>query len=297
MTIDTIRNISVIGAGNMGHQIALVAALAGYDTSLTDVDSDALARAEAHAGTYLSERVAKGRLSEADGAAARGRLRFVATLADCVAEADFVVEAAVEKLDVKRRLFADLDHFAPRHAILATNSSAIVSSAVASSTKRPDRVVNMHFFNPALVMKLVEVVQGPHVSDDTAQTTIALARALGKVPVHLHKEVDGFLLNRILDAVFREAGWLLEMGVASIEDIDLACVHGAGHPMGPFRLLDLIGLDLQHLMAMERFEKTGDAAELPMPQLAARVAAGHLGQKTGQGWYDYRGANRGGKAA
>lgn len=297
MTIDTIRNIGVIGAGNMGHQIALVAALAGYHTSLTDVSGDDLARAEAHADTYLAERVAKGRLSEADGTAARGRLRFAATLADCVQDADFVIEAAVEKLEVKRRLFADLDRLAPPHAILATNSSAIVSSAIASSTGRPDKVLNMHFFNPALVMKLVEVVQGPHVSDETAQTTIALARKLGKVPVHLHKEVDGFLLNRILDAVFREAGWLLEMGVASIEDIDLACVHGAGHPMGPFRLLDLIGLDLAHIMAMERFSKSGDAGELPMPQLAARVAAGHLGQKTGQGWYDYRGTDRAGAAA
>lgn len=291
MTADHIHHIAVIGAGNMGRQIALTSALAGYDTSLTDVSREALEGAEIYAGTYLAERVAKGKLSEADSVAARARIRIAHTLEDSVRDADFVIEAAVEKLDVKRRLFADLDRLAPDHAVLATNSSAIVSSSISTVTGRPDKVLNMHFFNPALVMKLVEVVQGPHVSEETAQTTIALARNLGKVPVHLHKEVDGFLLNRILDAVFREAGWLLEMGVASIEDIDLACVHGAGHPMGPFRLLDLIGLDLAHLMAMERFRKSGDAAELPMPQLAARVAAGHLGRKSGQGWYDYRGGN------
>ena len=181
-----------------------------------------------------------------------------------------------------------MDEMAPDHTILATNSSAIVSSRIADATKRPDKVVNMHFFNPALVMKLVEVVQGPHVSDETTQITIELCNRLDKVPVHLKKEVDGFLLNRIFGAIFREASWMLEMGVASHEDIDKACVYGAGHPMGPFRLNDLTGIDLSYTMGMEAFKRTGDRALLPSPKLVEHYVNGEYGQKSGKGWYDYK---------
>jgi 3-hydroxybutyryl-CoA dehydrogenase len=145
----------------------------------------------------------------------------------------------------------------------------------------------MHFFNPALVMKLVEVVQGPHVSDETAQTAMDLCTKLEKVPVLLKKEVEGFLLNRIFRVIRKEALWMLEMGVASAEDIDKACVYGAGHPMGPFRLNDLTGIDLSYTMSMERFRKTGDPADLPCPSLVEKYIKGHYGEKTGKGWYDY----------
>lgn len=287
MDINDIRKIAVIGAGNMGHQIALVCAIAGYQVTCTDIDAGTLAKAEAFAQSYLPGRVAKGRLTQEQADNARANIRFEPDLAAAVRDADFIIEAAVEKLDVKRRLFADLDRLSPKHAILATNSSAIVSSKIADATQRPDKVVNMHFFNPALVMKLVEVVQGPHVSDETAEITMELSRKLDKVPVHLKKEVDGFLLNRIFGAIAREANWLLEMGVASVEDIDLACVHGAGHPMGPFRLNDLTGLDLSYIMAMERFRRSGDRADLPPPSLVAHYIAGEYGEKSGKGWYDY----------
>ena len=170
---------------------------------------------------------------------------------------------------------------------MASNSSAIVSSKIADATQRPDKVLNLHFFNPALVMKLVEVVQGPHVSDDTIQQSLALCEQLNKVPVHLKKEVEGFLLNRIFGAINREANWLLEMGVASFEDIDKACVHGAGHPMGPFRLNDLTGIDLSYIMATEAFKVSGDPADLPTPQLVERYARGDYGEKVGRGWYRY----------
>lgn len=287
MNIDSIRNIAVIGAGNMGHQIALLCAIAGYDTVCTDISADTLAKAKAFADSYLPGRVAKGRLTQQQADDARAKIRFEPDLANAVRNADFVIEAAVEKLDVKRSLFAELDRLAPKDAILATNSSAIVSSKIADATKRTAKVVNMHFFNPALVMKLVEVVQGPHVSDETTEITMELSRRLGKVPAHLKKEVDGFLLNRIFGAIGREANWLLEMGVASVEDIDLACVHGAGHPMGPFRLNDLTGLDLSYIMSMERFRRTGDRADLPSPSLTGHYLAGEYGEKTGKGWYDY----------
>ena len=288
MNIGNVNNIGVVGAGNMGHQISTLCAMAGYKTTVTDVSEATLKNAEKFVDNYLPGRVEKGRLNQEQADQARANIAFTGNLEDAVKDADFIIEAAIEVLDVKRQLFADMDNMSPDHAILATNSSAIVSSKIADATKRPDKVVNMHFFNPALVMKLVEVVQGPHVSDETTQVTIELCNKLDKVPVHLKKEVDGFLLNRIFGAIFREASWMLEMGVASHEDIDKACVFGAGHPMGPFRLNDLTGLDLSYTMGMEAFKRTGDRALLPSPKLVEHYVNGEYGQKTGKGWYDYK---------
>jgi 3-hydroxybutyryl-CoA dehydrogenase len=287
MNIEDVKTIGVIGAGNMGHQISTLCAIQGYKTTVTDVSEDILNKARAFVDAYLPGRVEKGRLTQAQADQARANIAFTSNLEDAVKDADFVIEAAIEVLDVKRQLFADMDKMAPEHTILATNSSAIVSSRIADATQRPDKVVNMHFFNPALVMKLVEVVQGPHVSDDTTQVTMELCKRLEKVPVHLKKEVDGFLLNRIFGAIFREAVWMLEMGVASHEDIDKACVYGAGHPMGPFRLNDLTGIDLSYTMGMEAFKNTGDRSLLPSPKLVEHFVKGEFGQKTGKGWYDY----------
>jgi len=287
MNINDVKNIAVIGAGNMGHQIALLCALHGYKTTCTDVKEDILKKAEAFANSYLPERVKKGKLTQGQADQARANLSFTSDLKETVKDADYVIEAVLEVLDVKRKLFADLDKLAPPHAILATNSSYIVSSRIADVTRRPDKVLNLHFFNPALVMKLVEVVQGPHVSDETAQISLALCERLEKVGVHLKKEVEGFLLNRILRSIAREAFWLLEMGVASFEDIDKAQVYGAGHPMGAFRLMDLTGLDLAYIRSMEKFRETGAPADLPPPSLVERYMRGDYGEKTGKGWYDY----------
>jgi 3-hydroxybutyryl-CoA dehydrogenase len=289
MKFEDIRNICVVGAGNMGHQIALQAAICGFKVSCSDINTETLAKADAFVNSYLPGRVEKGRLTEDQARQARTNLTFTASLEQAAADADFVIEAATEVLSLKRRIFADLDKFAPKHAILATNSSAIVSSKIADATQRMDKVVNMHFFNPALVMKLVEVVKGPHVSDETAELTMKLCEVLQKVPVLLKKEVDGFLLNRIFAAISKEATWLLEMGVADVEDIDKACVFGAGHPMGPFRLNDLTGLDLSYIMRMEKFRETGDFADLPSPRLVEHYINGEYGEKTGKGWYDYTG--------
>jgi len=287
MNIEDVKTIAVVGAGNMGHQIATLCALNGFATACTDIKPEVLHQAEAFVDRYLPGRVAKGRLSETAAQQARQRLTFTPDLAAAVSRADYVIEAVVEVLEVKRRIFADLDRLAPSHAVLATNSSAIVSSRIADATRRPSQVINLHFFNPALVMQLVEVVQGPHVADATVAVSLALCRRLGKEPVHLKKEVEGFLLNRIFFAIFKEAEWLLEMGVASVEDIDKACVCGAGHPMGPFRLMDLTGIDLAYTMDMENFRKTGDRSALPVPSLVRHYVHGEFGQKTGKGWYDY----------
>ena len=287
MSIDDIKNIAVIGAGNMGHQIAMLCAIHGYKTVCTDINTDILKKAENFADTYLAGRVEKGRLTQDQATAARDRISFTSSMENAVKDADYVIEAVLEILDLKRKIFADLDRMAPAHAILATNSSAIVSSKIADATSRPEKVLNVHFFNPALVMKLVEVVQGPHVSDETREVSMALCEKLEKVPVHLKKEVDGFLLNRIFLAINREALWLLEMGVASVEDIDKAQVYGAGHPMGAFRLMDLTGIDLAYIMGMEAFRETGDVRHLPSPSIVEKYTKGDYGQKTGKGWYDY----------
>jgi len=287
MNIDDIKNIAVIGAGNMGHQISMLCAIHGYKTVCTDIKAEILKKAENFADTYLAGRVKKKRLTEDQAKAARERISFTSSMEEAVKDADYVIEAVLEVLDLKRNIFADLDKLAPSHAILATNSSAIISSKIADATRRPQKVLNVHFFNPALVMKLVEIVQGPHVSDETREISMALCEKLEKVPVHLKKEVDGFLLNRIFGAITREALWLLEMGVAGMEDIDKAQVYGAGHPMGTFRLMDLTGIDLTYIMGMEAFRETGDTRNLPSPSVVEKYVKGEYGRKTGKGWYDY----------
>jgi 3-hydroxybutyryl-CoA dehydrogenase len=287
MTVNDIKRICVVGAGNMGHQISLLCALQGYKTTCTDVVPEVLKKAEKFADTYLPGRVEKGKMTKEAAEQARKNISFTPDLKQAAQDADFVIEAVLEVLDLKRKLFAQLDQVAPAHAILATNSSYIVSSLVADATQRPSKVVNMHFFNPALVMKLVEVVKGPHVSDETAKITMDLSEKLEKVPVLVKKEVDGFLLNRIIRVIRNEAVWMLEMGIASFEDIDKACIHGAGHPMGPFRLMDLTGIDLNYTMSMDKFQRTGNKEELPAPSIVERYMKGQYGQKTGKGWYDY----------
>jgi len=228
MTMTEIKNVVVVGAGAMGSQIGLLCALAGYSATITDIAQDALDRADTQLRQRMSRDIEKNRRSRDDVDAAFGRLTFSTDLTAAAATADFVIEAAIEKLDVKRRLFTDLDRAAPPHAILATNSSSIVSSRIADATGRPDRVCNVHFFNPALIMKCVEVVRGPATSDETTATAVELARRLGKVPVVLDREIPGFIANRIVGAVRDEAIFLLENGIASVEDIDTACRTALG---------------------------------------------------------------------
>ncbi|MTI84309.1 MAG: 3-hydroxyacyl-CoA dehydrogenase family protein [Firmicutes bacterium] len=282
-----VKNICVAGAGNMGHQIALSAALAGYKVICTDISEEILTKAEKFADTYLPERVAKGKLAEDEAQAVRARISFTGDLTEAAQDADMVIEAAIEKLDIKHKIFADLDRICLPHTILATNSSYIVSSKIAGVTKRPAQVCNMHFFNPALVMKLVEVVKGPHVSDETVETVMDVCKKMGKIPVMLQKEIYGFLVNRIVSAIKTEALYIHDMGVASPEDIDAAVVHALGHPMGPFRLLDLTGIDLTYYVGMERYQETGDPKYKPSPIVVEKFVNKEWGRKTGKGFYNY----------
>jgi 3-hydroxybutyryl-CoA dehydrogenase len=282
-----IHNIAVIGAGNMGHQIAMCAALSGFSVKCTDTNSDILNKAIDFADNYLQERVNKGKLTEEAAKQARANLMFTPSVKEAAEDADLVIEAIIEKLDIKRTLFAELDKICPAHTILATNSSYIVSSKIADATSRPDKVCNMHFFNPALVMKLVEVVQGAHVSDETVEAVMEAAKKMSKTPVLLHKEIYGFLVNRFLQATRQEALKLLDMGVASHEDIDLAVRNGLGYPMGPFQLLDLTGVDLAYHVGMEKYRESGDPADRPSPTVVEKFTKGEFGKKVGKGFYDY----------
>ena len=282
-----IKNVVVFGAGAMGSQIGLLCALAGYCATITDIAQDALDRAETQLQQRMSRDVERGRRTEVDVDAAFGRLRFSTDLLGAAATADFVVEAAVENLDVKRQLFADLDRVAPPHTILATNSSSIVSSRIADATGRPDRVCNVHFFNPALVMRCVEVVRGPLTSDETVRVVSDLATRIGKLPVVLDREIPGFVANRILNAVRDEAIFLLESRVAGVAEIDAVCRTALGYPMGPFELMDLTGIDIGYLTKQARFADSGDPRDAPSKSVTALVERGELGRKTGRGWYVY----------
>ncbi len=276
----------MVGAGAMGSQIGMVCALAGFAVTVSDPDAAALGRADAQLRQRMSRDIDKGRRTSDDVAAAFDRLTLSTNL-DAAGSADYVIEAAVERIDVKRALFSDLDRKAPAHAILATNSSSIVSSRIADATERPDRVCNLHFFNPALVMTCVEIAGGPETSNATVETSRRLVQALGKVPIVLNKEIPGFIANRILNAVRDEAIFLLENGVASVSDIDTACRTALGYPMGPFELMDLTGIEIGYLTKQDRFAETGDPKDQPSRSVSELVQRGELGRKTGRGWYEY----------
>lgn len=282
-----IEKICVLGAGNMGHQISLCAALSGYKVKCFDVKQEVLHKADEFVDNYLKERVNKGKLSEQAALSARENTFFTGDFDAAAADADLVIEAALENLDLKRDIFTRLDAICQPHTILATNSSYIVSSKLADATRRPEKVCNMHFFNPALVMKLVEVVKGPHTSEETAETVKLVAEKMNKIPVVLRKEIYGFLVNRINSAIRNEAMYLADLGIASHHDIDTAVVNGLGYPMGPFQMLDLVGIDLVYEITMARYRESGDLAHKPSPYLVEKYVKGEWGRKTGKGFYEY----------
>ena len=279
--------LSVIGAGSMGAQIAQQAALHGIEASLQDKDEAQLRKARDSNQGHLARRVEKGKLSREDAEAALGRIHPTTDLRAAVKQADVVIEAVFEDLDVKRSIFEELDQLAPLAAVLASNSSTMGISNIADVTGRPDRCVNMHFFYPVLVMDLVEIVRGPQTSDETVDRAMALAREMGRTSVLLHKEIDGFIVNRILHAATQEAYRLLDADIASFEDIDTAVEKGLNWPLGPFRLGDFSGLDVTYNARLHMYRTTGDERFKPSPQLEAKVKAGKLGRKTGEGWYRY----------
>lgn len=280
------RNVAVIGSGTMGSQIAMVTALAGYDVMLQDISKESLEKAEAKLRKRMERNVEKGRITQVEVNRAFERLVFTTEL-NKVADAELVIEAIVENIDIKRELFKQLSDITANETILATNSSTIVSSKLADVVTNPSRVCNIHFFNPALVMEMVEVVKGPHTSDEVAEKAIDFVRSIGKTPVLLRKEISGFIANRILGKVFDEAVFLYDNGYASHEEIDLICKKALNHPIGPFELLDLVGIDVSYNARVQRYKESGDEADKPAKLLREKVEKGELGRKTGKGFYTY----------
>ncbi len=278
----------VVGAGTMGAQIAQQAALNGIDVSLVDVSAEVLQRATASNRKWLDRQVEKGRLEREAADAAAARVTAMSDLATAAADAAWAIEAVVEIPAVKREIFAALDAHLPATSGIATNSSNIVVSRLADATARPELCCNMHFFHPVLVMDLCEVVRGPQTSDETTARAVAWARRMGRTPIVVEKEIDGFIVNRILGSASREAFSLLQGGVASAEDIDIAVRKGLNWPMGPFQLSDFSGLDTVLTIRRDRMERDhapGDVATVAI--LERMVAAGRLGRKSGRGFYDY----------
>ncbi|AHF06833.1 3-hydroxybutyryl-CoA dehydrogenase [Desulfitobacterium metallireducens] len=278
------KTIMVIGAGQMGAGIAQVAAQAGYDVILNDIKEDFVTRGLQGIEKNLNRSVEKGRMSAEDKAAILGRFRKSTSYQDA-ADADLVIEAAVEKMSIKGEIFKTLDSVCPEHTILATNTSSLPITQVAAVTKRPDRVIGMHFFNPVPVMKLVEVIRGLETSDEVYNTIEKLSRELGKTPVEV-KDAPGFVANRILIPMINEAVWILNEGIAKPEDIDEVMKLGANQPMGPLALGDLIGLDTVLAICNVLHEGLGDKYR-PCPLLRKYVDAGRLGRKTGRGFFTY----------
>lgn len=291
MKIEEIKNVTVVGAGTMGQQIAMNSVLNGrahnYRVVVCDSFPAALEKAEKWAKEYLDGRVAKGRITKEECEAVRKNLSFTGDVDAAVSQADIVIEAIIENLEIKRELFTKLGKLCKPDAILATNSSNMVSSKFADVTVHPERLLNMHYFNPALVMQLVEVVCGPHTSEQTVETARAFAINTGKAPITIHKEIAGFVANRINAAVTHEACLLLEKGIASVEDIDTACEKGLGYPMGPFRLMDLTGIDVNYYVRSDRYAESGDEFDKPSPLVIEKFQKGEFGRKTGKGWYTY----------
>ena len=279
--------LAVIGAGSMGAQIAQQAALHGVDVRLQDKSAEQLKKALDSNRGHVMRRVEKGKLGQAEAELALSRVHTATDLAEAVAGADFVIEAVFEDLQLKRSVFAELDRAAPPETVLASNSSTMGISKIADATSRPERCVNVHFFYPVLVMDLVEVVRGPQTSDDTVERAMAMVREMGRTAVLVNKEIDGFIVNRILHAATQEAYRLLDAGVASFQDIDTAVEKGLNWPMGPFRLGDFSGLDVTYNARLHMYRTTGDERFRPSPQLEAKVKAGKLGRKSGEGWYSY----------
>jgi 3-hydroxybutyryl-CoA dehydrogenase len=271
----------------MGAQIAQQAALNGVEVRLQDKSAEELAKAQDSNRGHLLRRVDKGKLGPAEAELALARVHTTTDLVEAVAGADFVIEAVFEDLQLKRTIFADLDRLASPETVLASNSSTMGISKIADATSRPERCVNVHFFFPVLVTDLVEVVRGPQTSDDTVERALAMVREMGRTAVLVNREIDGFIVNRILHAATQEAYRLLDAGVASFEDIDTAVEKGLNWPLGPFRLGDFSGLDVTYNARLHMYQTTRDERYRPSPQLEAKVKAGKLGRKSGEGWYTY----------
>jgi 3-hydroxybutyryl-CoA dehydrogenase len=280
-----IRHIVVVGSGVMGRGIAYVSAIGGFHTTLVDIKKEQLKSAQQEISNIFEKGIARGKITEQLKMEAQERLHYSIELVQAVKEADLVIEAVPEKLDIKKSIFETIDEYAPQSCYFATNTSTMSPTEIASFTKRPEKVIAMHFFNPVHKMKLVEIIRGLETSDETAEVIQQVAEQMGKETVVIN-EFPGFVTSRISALVGNEAFYMLQEGVGTPEEIDKAIKLGLNYPMGPFELADLVGLDTRLNNLKYLHEKLGEKYR-PAPLLEQYVKAGRLGRKTGRGVYDY----------
>lgn len=282
-----IRKIGVIGAGLMGAGIAQVAAQSGFDVTLMDVETRFLDKGISAIEKNLTKMAEKGKMTPSDAETVRGRIHGTLSLSEVAAGVQVTIEAVIEKMDLKRSVYKELDGLAEESTIFATNTSGLSITEMASVTKRPERFIGMHFFNPVPAMKLVEVIRGYGTSDETVEVIKGLAARMGKTAIEV-LEAPGFVVNRILVPMINEAIFVLQEGLASAAEIDEGMKLGANHPMGPLALADLVGLDTLLSVQDHLYEEFADPKYRPAVLLRKMVRAGHLGRKSGKGFFDYR---------
>jgi len=282
-----IKRLGVLGAGTMGNGIALMAAQIGCDVVMRDIQDSFVERGIQNIDKFLTKSVEKGKIKADEKVAIVGRIKGTTEMSD-LKDVDFVIEAVIEDLDLKKQVFKELDALCRPDIVIASNTSSMSITEIAAATQRPEKICGMHFFNPAPIMRLVEIIRGYATSDGTVATATDLAKRMGKVTVEVKKDSAGFIVNRIMTPHFLEAIKIVEEGIASIEDVDIAVKNGLNYPMGPFELMDLTGIDIAYFVTEYLYQELNKESKWVSPNLLkTMIRAGKLGRKTGGGWYDY----------